>query len=130
MASIESAVRAMLTKGTTLSAAGVADAQVTHGYRLQSTDLPAVTFEISSTAPATTDATLNMSELEVRVIAETTLEASNIATTVESLIGADTYDTLNLVPIRTSRVINAPTVGLGDEQEPAEATVSATILWS
>lgn len=130
MASIESAVRSMLTKGTTLSAAGVADDRVTHGYRLQSTDLPAVTFEISSTAPATTDATLNMSELEVRVIAETTLEASDLATAVESLILADTYDTLALVPIRTSRVINAPTVGLGDEQEPAEATVSATILWS
>ena len=130
MASIESAVRSMLVKGTTLSAEGVADERVTHGYRLQSTELPAVTFEISSTAPATTDATLNMSELEVRVIADTTLEASDLATTVESLIVADTYDTLKLVPIRTSRVINAPTVGLGDEQEPAEATVSATILWS
>jgi hypothetical protein len=130
MPSIESAVRAMLVQGSTLSGAGVPDAQVTHAYRLQSTDLPAVTFEISSTAPATTDATLNMSELEVRVIAETTLEASSIATTVESLIVANTYDTLKLVPIRTSRVINAPTVGLGDEQEPAEATVSATILWS
>lgn len=35
MATIEEAIRAMLTNGTELSGAGVPSSRVTHGYRLQ-----------------------------------------------------------------------------------------------
>ena len=56
MASIESAIRAMLIRSTLLSSTSPIDgpdARVTHGYRLQSSELPAVTFEVATTVPAT-----------------------------------------------------------------------------
>ena len=45
--SLESAARAMLTAGSTINL--VPDARITHGYRLQDTALPAITFELQQT---------------------------------------------------------------------------------
>jgi hypothetical protein len=133
MASIESAIRAMLIRSTLLSASSpvdVPDARVTHGYRLQSSILPAVTFEVASTALATIGA-MRESELTVTCICDTTVDASALVDYIEaSVLDTGTYDTIDIhALVVRSKTVAAPTAGLGDEQEPATATLTVTVYW-
>lgn len=132
MASIESAIRAMLIRSTLLSASSpvdVPDARVTHGYRLQSTVLPAVTFEVAQTTPATIGV-IRESELTITCICDTTLDASALVDYVETILDPGTYDTVDIHSIVVrSKTVAAPTAGLGDEQEPATATINALVHW-
>jgi hypothetical protein len=133
MASIESAIRAMLIRSTLLSASSpvdVPDARVTHGYRLQSSILPAVTFEVASTALATIGA-MRESELTVTCICDTTVDASALVDYIEaSVLDTGTYDTIDIhALVVRSKTVAAPTAGLGDEQEPATATLTVTVHW-
>ena len=132
MATIEEAVRAMLITGTTLSANGidVPDSRVTHGYRLQSTELPAVTYEVSNQAAADVSRGIMQGELAVSGIAETSIDAATIGDAIEAALVAGTYSSIDIDSIViTSKTLAPPAVGLGDEQEPATVTVNATIHW-
>ena len=126
MASIEEAIRTMLTSGGTLSAAGVPDARVTHSYRLQSTVFPAVTYEVTDTTLASS------SGLNVSAIAELTMDAVDLLPTIrDRLEDLDTYSTIAIVGVVVNNEATAPpSVGLGDEQEPATATIQALVYWS
>lgn len=133
MASIESAIRAMLIRSTLLSSASpvdVPDARVTHGYRLQSSELPAVTFEVASTVPATIGVICE-SELTITCICDTTVDASSLVDYIEaSVLATGTYDTVDIHSLVVkSKTVAAPTAGLGDEQEPATATLTVTVHW-
>jgi hypothetical protein len=132
MATIEEAVRAMLITGTTLSAnpINVPDSRVTHGYRLQSTELPAVTYEVSNQAAADVSRGIMQGELAVSGIAETSIDAATIGDAIEAALVAGTYSSIDIDSIViTSKTLAPPAVGLGDEQEPATVTVNATIHW-
>ena len=130
MATIEQAIRTMLTKGTVLSAAGVPDARVTHGYRLQDSALPAVTFSVSSKEPAAL-AGASSGTLTISCIATTSASALAIAEALRSAVVPGTYDSLVVAAaFIVSEQLEPEVVGLGDEQEPAIATTTASIFWS
>lgn len=132
MATIEEAVRAMLIDGTELSANGVdvPDSRVTHGYRLQSTALPAVKYEVSNQANSDVARGIMQGELAVTGIAETSIDAATIGDAIDTALDTGTFSGIVIDAIViTSKTLAPPTVGLGDEQEPATVTVNATIYW-
>jgi hypothetical protein len=130
MAIIEEAIRTMLTTGSTLSAAGVPDERVTHGYRLQESALPAVTFEVQAAMygelPYIRTATVVFT-----VIDETTIGAGNLVATLKGRFVDGTYESIKISGIVVNdETLNPPAIGMGDEQEPAMATINTTIYWS
>ena len=131
MARIEQVIRTMLIEGTQLSTAGVPDARVTQGYRLQDSALPAVTYSVDQTESASVNASVNMSTITVRTIATTSYSAVTISDTVKSKLVEGEFDGVYVGSVAiTGQSIEPETVGVGDEQEPAVATVTAQIHWS
>jgi len=130
MAIIEEAIRTMLTTGSTLSSAGVPDERVTHGYRLQESALPAVTFEVQAVMTAELSDTYSATAV-FTVVAETTIDAGTLVSTVKSRLVAGTFNTIDIhAVIVNDETLNPPAIGMGDEQEPAMATINTTIYWS
>ena len=129
MATIETAIRAMLTSH--MGNATVADARITHGYRLQNSVLPAVTFVVDSTTSVTVDCLLNQSTVTVTGVAVTTLAANNLGADIIAGFAEGTYDTIEIyAPVRNSTTLDAPEVGDGDEQTPATITLTFDVYWS
>jgi hypothetical protein len=132
MATIEQAVRSMLTAGTTLSAnpVPVTDASVTHGYRLQDSALPAVTFTVDTREDATVGGDVQMSTVSVTSIAATSEDALAIAGKVRAALVPGTYSTIAIdAVIVTADGLQPEVVGFSDEQEPSQAVTQATIYW-
>lgn len=132
MATIQQAVRTMLTTGTTLSSGSpsVPDSRVTHGYRLQESALPAVTYSVDSRGDASTSGGIQESTITVTSIANTSEDALAIAAKVRSALASGTYDTIPIdAVIVTNETLQPETIGLSDEQEPAQAVTTATIYW-
>lgn len=133
MPSIESAIRAMLIKDTTLSSSpnGVPDERVTHGYRLQDSALPAVTYSVDSTVSASLGADIYESTFTVNAVAETSLGAVGTRDKVKATFVAGTYDTSIKLDafVVTNETVQPEVVGIGDEQEPSVASVTATVYW-
>ena len=137
--SLEAAVRAMLTDGTTLSGGPVPvpDDRVTHGFRLQSTALPAVTFEVNSVEPASISATgpsgagIRVAEVEVRSIAVEAVDAIAVAERVRqaSVTGSHAGYSFTAVMYQGHRV-EPQAAGEGDESQPAEAVSTIIIYYS
>ena len=136
--SIEAAVRAMLTAGTTLSGGSVPvpDERVTHGFRLQSSVLPAVTFEVSSVEPASisstgsTSAGIRVAEVEVRSIAVEAVDAIVVAESVRQACVAGAYSGYDLDAILyQGHRVEPQASGEGDESQPAEAVSTITIYY-
>ena len=124
MPSIEAAIRAMLINGTELSASpdSVPDTRVTHGYRLQDSALPAVTYSVDSSTDGDISGNIRLSVVTFNCIAETSASALNVR---EKLISAINIDCM----IVTDQTLQPETVGIGDEQEPSVATVTANVYW-
>lgn len=132
MATFEQAVRTMLTAGTTLSAnpVPVPDSRVTHGYRLQTSALPAVTYSVDSKQEAELGAEIMQAQVTVNSIAATSADALSLAEKVRTALVKGTYDGLVFCAVMiTNEMLEPETVGLGDEQEPATAMTVATIYW-
>ena len=132
MPSIEGAIRAMLINGTTLSTNpnGVPDARVTHGYRLQDSALPAVTYSVDSTVNASLGADIYESTFTVNAVAETSLGAVGTRDKVISTFKTGIFDSINLDAfVVTNETVQPEVVGIGDEQEPSVASVTATVYW-
>ncbi len=136
--SIEAAVRAMLVSGTTLSgtAVPVPDERVTHGFRLQSTVLPAVTFEVQSVEPGSLNSVgpnssgTRIAQVEVRCIATEAADALVIADAVRQRSSAGTYSGYSLDAILyQGHRVEAGETGEGDETQPAEAVCTLTIYY-
>lgn len=132
MASIEGAIRAMLINGSTLSTGtnGVPDSRVTHGYRLQDSALPAVTYSVDSTVSASLAEDIYQSTVSINAIAATSSGAIGTRALVIGCLKTGTYDTINIdAIIVTDETVQPETVGIGDEQEPSVASVTATMYW-
>lgn len=129
MSSIEEAVRSMLTVGTTISL--VPDARVTHGYRLQDSALPAVTFEVRSSEVASCGSNpIRTADVEVRCIADLGIDAISIAEQVRTASVAGTYSTVVFSAVLyQGHVLEAAQPGDGDEASPSEAVCSMTIYY-
>jgi len=127
--SIEQAVRTMLTTGSTISL--VADARVTHGYRLQDSALPAITYEVRSVETATCGASpTRVADVEVRCISELATEALAIAAQVRAASVAGTYSTIVFdAVLYQNHVLEAAQPGEGDEATPSEAVCTMTIYY-
>lgn len=130
MATIEQAVRTMITTGTVLSTAGVPDSRVTHGYRLQDTQLPSVTYTVESKSYADSGGPFFTATLTVNSIAVTSAGALSVAAELKKVLVAGTYDALKLDAVMViDEALEPETVGIGDEQEPATARTTATLYW-
>lgn len=130
---IEQAVRSMLTAGSTLSNSPVPvpDARVTHGYRLQETILPAVTYSVDSKDDATLSGDIKQSQITVTGIAVTSKDALTLSEKIGNALLSGTYDTVEIhAIIVTNQSLQQETIGISDEQEPAQAVTTATIYWS
>lgn len=117
---IESAVRAMLTSASSLSALN--DARITHGFRLQDTALPAITFELSDDEYLTIgSAPLRMVSVDLRIIDTTTNDALSLVDEVKSAVRTGTFDSVPFSAVDwKSHSVDAAAVSDGDEAEPAQ----------
>lgn len=131
MASIETAIRAMLLNGTTLATAGIPDARVFHGYRLQDTVLPACTYEVQQTERLTIGASpLRQATVAVTITASTTSSALGFLSSLRTLSAAGTWDTIDVQAIdEGGHVVEPATPGEGDEAEPAQLTYTFTATY-
>lgn len=117
--SIESAARAMLISGSTISL--VPDSRVTHGYRLQESALPAITFELSETELITVgSAPLRATTMQINCVAESTLDAIAIGAQVRSACVPGTFDSIVFHAVAEQGFsVDPATVADGDEAQPA-----------
>ena len=131
MASIETAIRAMLVNGTTLSAAGIPDDRVFHGYRLQDTIIPACTFEVQQTQVATIGSSpIRQADVAVTIIASTTTAALGFLSALRTLCVAGTFDTIDVqAAVENGHAVEPGSVGEGDEAEPAQLTYTFTATY-
>jgi len=129
MATIESAVRVML-QGSPLNS--IPNSRITHGFRLQSSSLPAVTFEVNRDEILSIGSgELHSAEVEIRVIAATSAAALAFASNVRQCCVAGTYDGIVFQSVVWGgRQLDQDTVGEGDESEPAELVCFVTITYT
>lgn len=125
---IEQAVRTMLTSN--IANLTVPDASITHGYRLQDSSLPAITFSVDSTAKGSISADIFVSEATVTAIAATTYDVSVLQAAVSSACIAGSYGLFFRAVDVTNQSILPESVGMGDEQEPAQGITNITVHWS
>jgi hypothetical protein len=127
--SIEQAVRTMLTAGSTINL--VADARVTHGYRLQDSVLPAITYEVRSVEVGSCGSSpTRIADVEVRCIAELATDALAIAKQVRTASVAGTYSTITFdAVLYQNHVLEPAQPGEGDEAAPSEAVCTMTIYY-
>lgn len=127
--SLESAVRDMLTAGATISL--VPDARITHGFRLQETILPAITYELGQTSRVTVGSSpLRTAELRIACIADTTLDALAIGAQVRTACTEGTYDSIQFHAVTEGGFsVEPPVVADGDESEPAVYSLTYTLTF-
>lgn len=131
--SLEAAIRSMLTAGSTLSL--VPDARVTHGYRLQDSALPAVTFEVGAVetvSPGSSQtARIKRADVTVSCVAVEAVDALAIAAQVATASVPGTYSGVAFSAVLYGgHYAEAATTGDGDEAEPAIATCSMQIYYT
>lgn len=123
---IETSVRTML-----LATVGVADANITHGFRLQDTALPAITYEVTQEELQSIGASpLLMVSATIRIIALTTQETLDLLAAVKATCIAGTFSTLVFESvIWNGHTVEPAAAGDGDEQMPAELACEIDIYY-
>ena len=127
MASIEESVRTMLTSSTALSS--IPDARITFGYRLYNTALPAITFTLQESEFATLGGDMRVAQAEFAYVCNTALQAAEAEPDMRAAIRDGTFDNNVLVCLFGSCRVDEPVTGDGDEQQPAQLIVTATIYF-
>ena len=127
MASIEESVRTMLTSSTALSS--IPDARITFGYRLYNTALPAITFTLQESEFATLGGDMRVAQAEFAYVCNTALQAAEAEPDMRAAIRNGTFDNNDLVCLFGSCRVDEPVTGDGDEQQPAQLIVTATIYF-
>lgn len=127
---IEESVRTMFTGSAQLTE--IADANITHGYRLQSNaTLPALTFECERpTEECIGIAPLTSVTVEARIIAATTAEAVALIDDVRAAAVPGSYASAVFdAVIWQGHTVSPASVGEGDENEPAEVVCTIDIYY-
>jgi hypothetical protein len=127
MASIEESVRTMLTGASTLNA--IPNERITFGYRLYNTALPAITFTLQEAEFATLGGDMRVVQAEFAYICNTALEAAEAEPDMRAAIRDGKFDNNDLVCLFGSCRVEEPVTGDGDEQQPAQLIVTATIYY-
>jgi hypothetical protein len=132
MATIESAVRAMLINGTTLLSAGIPDSRIAHGYRLQDSILPACTYEVEQEERLSIGANaLLRTRVELRIVAERTNDALGFRDELQTLCVAGTYDGYVFQAVEwIGHTVDPATTSDGDENQPAELVCTIEIHYT
>lgn len=130
MATIETAVREMLTSSTALT--GISDSRITHGYRLQDSVLPAITFELQQDESQTIGASpLLMVAAEIRVIATTTQGALGELANLKLAVRTGTFDGITVQAVQWNGHAIDESIGTdGDEADPVELVCNADIYYT
>jgi tRNA A37 threonylcarbamoyladenosine dehydratase len=103
---------------------------VTHGYRLQDSILPAVTYTVDTREDASVGGETQISQVTVTSIAETSEDALAVAAKVRTALVRGTYNSIEFDAVMvTADGLQPEVVGLSDEQEPSQAVTQATIYW-
>lgn len=127
MATIAEAIRRMMTDS--ISSQVVPDSRITHGYRPQGSELPAIHFDVISTTRETLDSVMKTSVSFVGT-AETTIGATALEAVIKQGFAKGTYLSISIDAVTvTSEALDAPIIGEGDEQMPATYTINADIHW-
>jgi hypothetical protein len=132
VSSLEEAIRVMMTGSTSLTL--VPDARITHASRVQSTVLPAITFELDSIEVQTINSNpLFRMSLTVSCIADTSVDALAIVAQVRLAIRALSGGTVSpyefFSAIYTGHTIEAVQVSEGDEHAPMIGNVTFDLLY-
>lgn len=125
--SIEQSVRDMLLADPF---GNIGNYPVSLGARAQDTALPAYTYEIRTVERADIFGQWQ-AELEIRSIAESVDEALTLHGHLVPVVVPGTYTGIPITAAMfNGRTVEAPTVGEGDEREPAEVVASWTIIYT
>lgn len=123
---IQASVRTML-----IVMVAVADANITHGYRLQDTSLPAITYEVTQEEVQSIGSSpLLMVSATIRIIADTTQGALDLLPYVKAVCVTGTFSSLTFEIVQWNGYTVEPAVaGDGDEQMPAEVSCEIDIYY-
>jgi hypothetical protein len=125
--SIEQSIRDMLLADPL---ANVSSYPISLGLRAQETALPAYTYEIRTVERADISGQWQ-ADLEIRSIAETVDEALTLHGYLMPVVVPGTYTGIPITAAMfNGRTVDPPTVGEGDEREPAEVVASFTIIYT
>lgn len=127
--SLESAAREMLTSSSAITL--VTDPKITHGFRLQETTLPAITFELQETQLRTLGTNpLRSAVMQISCVADSTLDAIAIGNQVRSAARSGTFDAIQFhAVVEQGFAVEPPTVADGDEAQPATYTLTFTLTY-
>jgi hypothetical protein len=123
---IQASVRTML-----IVMVAVADANITHGYRLQDTTLPAITYEVTQEEVQSIGASpLLMASVTIRIIAVTTQGALDLIPYVKAVCLTGTFSGLTFESVQwNGYTVEPAAAGDGDEQMPAEVACEIDIYY-
>lgn len=109
---IQASVRTML-----IVMVAVADANITHGYRLQDTTLPAITYECTQEEVQSIGSSpLLMASVTIRIIAETTQGALDLIPYVKAVCLTGVFSGLTFEIVQwNGYTVESVVVGDGDE---------------
>lgn len=103
---------------------------MTLGARPQDSALPAYTYEVQNLERADISGQWQ-AELEVRSIAESVGDALQLHADLMAAVALGTWNGITFTAIMfDGRTIDPPTVGEGDEREPAEVVARFTIIYT
>ncbi len=128
MASLEEAVREMLTDATSLSA--LSNNAITHGYRLFGQTLPALTFELEQTEDSFLDGAVRAVVVRASYIAATTKAAADELDNVRNAFAAGTHASVDFhAVVPGGHTIEETVATDGDEQSPAILNYTCTLYY-
>lgn len=128
MASLEQAVRHMLTNATSLNSLN--NSAITHGYRLFGQTLPAVTFELEETAEEALAADVKSVVVRASYIDATTKDAADALPNLRNAFAPGTHEGIVFSAVVPGGHTIEETVATdGDEQSPAILNYTCTLYY-
>ena len=128
MASLEQAVRHMLTQASSLNS--LDNAAITHGYRLFGQTLPAVTFELEQTVDEALAQDVRSVVVRASYIAATTKDAADALSNLRDAFAPGTHESIDFTAVVPGGHTIEETVATdGDEQSPAILNYTCTLYY-
>ena len=128
MASLEQAVRHMLTQASSLNS--LDNSAITHGYRLFGQTLPAVTFELEQTVDEALAQDVRSVVVRASYIAATTKDAADALSNLRNAFEPGTHEGIAFsAVVQGGHTIEETVATDGDEQSPAILNYTCTLYY-
>ena len=128
MASLEQAVRKMLTEASSLNS--LDDSAITHGYRLFGQTLQAVTFELEQTVDESLAQEVRSVVVRASYIAATTKDAADALSNLRNAFAPATHEGIAFsAVVQGGHTIEETVATDGDEQSPAILNYTCTLYY-